>query len=329
MKKILAVAIATAFAAPAFAATSNVDIYGKLHMSVNWYNDQPDTINDIGISSNASRIGFKGSEDLGGGLKGIWQIESSVNLDEQTGTLGGRNSFVGLSGGFGTALLGNHDTPLKLVGRKVDLFGDTLGDSRNVMGGGSDTRARNVVAYISPNFSGFSGAIAYTTDLAGGGNGGDQDGQSAWNLNAEYNNGPIYVGFAYGDGDYHDDNGYDEHWRLAGSFSFGDFKVVGQYDALGVQGGSDYDAYMLGGAYKMGAMTFKANWMSGDAGDFEPEQWNIGVDYSMSKRTTVYAMYTDGQQVTLGGGGGSSDRVSGTGSNEDISALSVGVVHNF
>jgi predicted porin len=145
MKKILAVAIATAFAAPAFAATSNVDVYGKLHMSVNWYNDQPSDINDIGISSNASRIGFKGSEDLGGGLKGIWQIESGLNLDEQNGTLANRNSFVGLSGGFGTALLGNHDTPLKLVGRKVDLFGDTIADSRNVMGGGSDGRAQNVV----------------------------------------------------------------------------------------------------------------------------------------------------------------------------------------
>jgi predicted porin len=133
MKKILAVAIATAFAAPAFAATSNVDVYGKLHMSVNWYNDQPSDINDIGISSNASRFGLKGSEDLGRGLKGIWQIESGVNLDEQTGTLANRNSFVGLSGGWGTALLGNHDTPLKLVGRKVDLFGDTIADSRNVM----------------------------------------------------------------------------------------------------------------------------------------------------------------------------------------------------
>jgi predicted porin len=335
MKKILAVAIATAFAAPAFAATSNVDIYGKVHLSVNWYDDNPNDTSDIGISSNASRIGFKGSEDLGGGLKGIWQIESGVNLDEQNGTLASRNSFVGLSGGFGTALLGNHDTPLKLVGRKVDLFGDTLGDSRNVMGGGSDARARNVAAYISPNFGGFSGAFAYTTDLAGGGNGTDKEDQSAWNLNVEYGNGPIYVGFAYGDGDYHDENGYEEHWRLAGSFSFGDFKVVGQYDALGVESGDDYDAWMVGGAFKMGAMTFKANWMAGDSDDFEPEQFNVGVDYAMSKRTTVYAMYVNGEDVVLGAGGGSSDRVGGgsgiglADGDGDIAALSVGVVHNF
>ena len=375
MKKILAVAIATAFAAPAFAATSNVDIYGKLHMSLNWYDDIPTNKSDIGISSNASRIGFKGSEDLGGGLKGVWQIESSLNLDEQNGSLAGRNSFVGLSGGFGTALLGNHDTPLKLVGRKVDLFGDTLGDSRNVMGGGSDTRAQNVAAYISPNFSGFSGAFAYTTDLNGTAtpgscvpatiddheftvgenndytlahttnatsctNGGSasaaDDDQSAWNFSAQYENGPIYVGFGYGDGDYHEDNNLEEHWRLAGAFSFGDFKVVGQYDSLGsaLSGAAnrDYDAWMLGGAFKMGAMTFKANYMDGDYENVstDPQQFTIGVDYAMSKRTTAYAMYANGEYVTLGKGGGSSDQVSSCSTcGGDISALSLGVVHNF
>jgi predicted porin len=331
MKKILAVAIATAFAAPAFAATSNVDVYGKLHMSVNWYNDQPSNINDIGISSNASRFGLKGSEDLGGGLKGIWQIESGVNLDEQTGTLANRNSFVGLSGGWGTALLGNHDTPLKLVGRKVDLFGDTIADSRNVMGGGSDARAKNVVAYLTPAMSGFSGAIAFTTDLGinGTSTAGDNEDGSAWNLSAAYENGPIYVGFGYGDGDYHEWAGYEEHWRLAGSFSFGDFKVVGQYDNLGVVGYDDYTAWMIGGAFNMGAMTFKANYMDGESGDFEPEQWTLGLDYAMSKRTSVYALYVGGEDIVLGSGGGSSDRVGSGVLGGDISGLSFGVVHNF
>ena len=339
MKKILAVAIASAFAAPAFAATSNVDIYGKLHMSVNWYNDQPSDIADIGISSNASLIGFKGSEDLGGGLKGIWQLESGVDLDEQRGTLASRNSFVGLSGGFGTALIGNHDTPLKLVGRKVDLFGDTIGDSRNVMGGGSDTRAKNVVAYLTPAMSGFSGAVAFATDLTGTTTAGDAEDRNVWNLSGAYENGPIYVGVGYGDGDGHEAIGAGSHWRVAGAFSFGDFKVVGQYDSLsddnavnpgGLNG--DYDAWMVGGAFNMGAMTFKANWMAGEfdgVGGAEPEQFNVGLDYSMSKRTMVYAMYTGGEEVVLGSGGGSSDRVGSGVAGGDISGLSFGVVHNF
>jgi len=346
MKKILAVAIATAFAAPAFAATSNVDIYGKLHLSVNWFNDQPSNINDIGISNNASRFGLKGSEDLGGGLKGIWQIESGVNLDEQNGTLANRNSFVGLSGGWGTALIGNHDTPLKLVGRKVDLFGDTLADSRNVMGGGSDTRAQNVVAYLTPAMSGFSGAIAFTTDLnvtqtygpaaTSGGTtavtaSGDRENANAWNLSAAYENGPIYVGFGYGDGDYHENNGLEEHWRLAGAFSFGDFKVVGQYDALGSTSNNDFDAWMIGGQFNMGAMAFKANYMDGEYDDSsaDPEQWTLGVDYAMSKRTSVYALYVGGEYITLGKGASASDQVGSGVSGGDISGLSFGVVHSF
>src|SRR5512139_3608005 len=112
-KSLIALAVAGAFAAPAFAATENVDVYGKLHMSVSVFQDQQEDVagtaknegvSDLQISSNASRIGFKGAEDLGGGLSAIWQVESGVNLDEQTGNWASRNSFVGLKGGFGTVL---------------------------------------------------------------------------------------------------------------------------------------------------------------------------------------------------------------------------------
>ena len=111
----------------------------------------------------------------------------------------GRNTFIGLKGDWGTVLLGKHDTPLKLVGRAVDLFGDTMADSRNVMGGGSDTRANNVVAYISPSFSGFSFAAAYSTDLAAPAqlpraSTADADGAAPDNVNATYTNGPLFLG---------------------------------------------------------------------------------------------------------------------------------------
>src|SRR5574340_1647481 len=163
-KSLIALAVAGVVSAPAFAATSNVDVYGKLHVSVSVFDDQNTAAEDTQVSSNASRIGFKGAEDLGGGLSAIWQIESGVNLDEQSGTWASRNSFVGLKGDWGTAIAGNHDTPLKLVGRAVDLFGDTMADSRNVLGGGSDMRAKNTVAYITPSFSGLTIAAAYTND---------------------------------------------------------------------------------------------------------------------------------------------------------------------
>ena len=90
-KKLIVLALASAFAAPAFAATSNVDIYGQLDVSVDRVSGiQNQTSSGAGtgnsntawrLSSNTSRIGLKGSEDLGGGLAAIWQFEQAVNLD--------------------------------------------------------------------------------------------------------------------------------------------------------------------------------------------------------------------------------------------------------
>lgn len=356
-KSLIALAVASVVSAPAFAATSNVDVYGKLHVSVSMFDDQQESggghvgTNDIQFSSNASRIGFKGAEDLGGGLAAIWQIENGIDLDEGNGTWASRNSFVGLKGGWGTVLLGKHDTPLKLVGRTVDLFGDTMADSRNVMGGGSDTRAENVLAYISPNFSGFSVAAAYSTDPFQDGseydNKADADEMSVYNLNATYNNGPLYVGVGYGDGDGHEALGLGAHWRVAAGYTFGNFKLVGQYDSLEedvpVAVVGDYDAWMVGGSYTMGAMVFKANYMEGEfdnVDNFDINQWTLGMDYNLSKRTALYALYASGENVVLGSGGGSSDQIApgdsrfapagwSVGTNEDVSVFSIGMTHSF
>jgi predicted porin len=361
-KSLIALAVAGAFAAPAFAATENVDVYGKVHMSLSMVDDQLDAagpdgilgtaddaeaVNDLQITSHASRFGIKGAEDLGGGLSGIWQIESGVSLDDQTGTLANRNSFVGLKGGFGTVLLGNHDTPLKLVGRAVDLFGDTFADSRNVMGGGSDTRAKNVLAYITPNMGGFGIAAAYSTDLSAGtandlnpGAGtnldsADNEDVSVYNLNATYNNGPIYVGVGYGDGDGHEALGLGAHMRVAAGLTFGPAKIVAQYDSLEddtpLFGGGDYDAFMVGGAFTAGNVVIKANYMAGEYDNGgEPEQFAVGADYNLSKRTTVYALYVAGTEgVILGQGAGSSDKIGSGNTDGDVSAVSLGVVHSF
>ena len=334
MKKILALAIASAFAAPAFAATSNVDIYGKLSLSVNVLDDQQVGDSDLQITNNSSRIGFKGAEDLGGGLSAIWQVESGLNMDEGSGTWASRNSFIGLKGGFGTVLAGKHDTPLKLVGRTVDMFGDGFADSRNVMGGGSDARANNVVVYLSPNFSGFNLAAAYSTDPFFGGNFPDADDASVYNLSATYANGPLYLGLAYGDGDGHEEVGLGSHLRAAAGFTFGNFKVVGQYDSLedDTNGLGDYDAWMLGGSFTMGAMVFKANYMTGEFDTFtaEPQQWTVGMDYNLSKRTTIYGLYVSGEDIVLGSGAALNDQnMSVDGLGGDISGFSVGVAHTF
>ena len=325
-KSLIALAVAGAFAAPAFAATSNVDIYGKLHVSVNFVDDQPVGTSDVGISSNASRIGFKGSEDLGGGLSAIWQIESTVALDESGGNLATRNSFIGLKGGFGTVLAGRHDTPLKIVGRSIDLFGDTMGDSRNVLNDptGGEGRPNNVAMYMSPSFSGVEFAAAYITDDAAA-----NDDTEMYSLNLTYKNGPLYLGAGFLDGD---GSSVDKMWRLGAGFTMGDLKFVAQYDKRdALAGGNDSDGWMLGAAYTMGNIVLKANYVERDIDNTgnDPQQWTVGADYNLSKRTSLYALYANGEYITVGSGVGSSDQYASGVAGGDISVLSVGMIHTF
>lgn len=155
----------------------------------------------------ANRVGIKGSEDLGNGLKAIYQVELGVSLADTNDnvTSGGdaitmRNSFVGLAGSFGTVLIGRHDTPLKISTGKLDMFSDTMADYNGTIGF-DDIRADNAVAYISPSFSGFQfmGALV----APGGATGiGDENVNSdqlngAWSLAGIYSNGPFYGSIAY------------------------------------------------------------------------------------------------------------------------------------
>jgi predicted porin len=154
----------------------------------------------------SNRVGVKGSEDLGNGLKAIYQLEFGVNFGDNNipgGANGGvsiRNSFVGLAGSFGTVLLGRHDTPLKISTGKLDLFSDTMADYNGTVGF-DDIRADNAVAYISPSFSGFSfmgAAVSSGGGTAGLGNNINSDSiAGAYSLAAIYNNGPFYASAAY------------------------------------------------------------------------------------------------------------------------------------
>lgn len=331
MKKILAAAIVSAFAAPAFAATANVDVYGKLHLSINAFDDQAAGISDIGLSSNASRIGFKGTEDLGGGLAAIWQIEQTVNMDEGSGNFATRNTFIGLKGGFGTALIGRHDTPLKSIGRTLDLFGDTMAASLNVMVD-NNGRPNNVLMYTSPTFTGVNFAALYSTGSANG-NAGEPDDTDFYSLSATYKNGPLFLGLGYEDGDgLTTPTTIDKAWRLGAGFTMGNMKFVAQYDKNdATPGNNDSEAWMVGAGFTMGNVVLKANYMERDIDNTgnDPQQWTIGADYNLSKRTSVYANYANGEYITVGSGAGTSDRV-GTGvAGGDISVLSLGMVHTF
>lgn len=173
-KKLIAAAIAAAVAAPA--AMADAVIYGKLHTSIdsNDVSFDGSTVEDNWtMASRASRLGFKGSEDLGGGLKAIYQMEFTVNMDgNESGAAGQdggdgwggqRNTFIGLSGDWGTVVVGRHDTPAKMAfyAAGTDVLGDSIIDlNSGTVGVFNEFRADNAIAYVSPNFSGFTVAAA-------------------------------------------------------------------------------------------------------------------------------------------------------------------------
>lgn len=353
-KLIAALAVAGLVAAPAFAATSNVDVYGQLTLAVDHINRDSAAIDDSNaLASYASRIGFKGSEDLGAGMKAIWQIENQFNLDgahnnlpssvtgtgDSSFTAGLRNTFVGLSGGFGTVLGGRHDTPYKLATGKLDPFADTAGDYNVIVGAvqGSnnfDLRASNALAYISPTFSGFHGAIAY---VFGSETGPLNQDLSAWSLMGMYDNGPVFASLAY---EKHNisDLAVDDRdaWKVGLGYNFGNATVGLIYEKAGtVIAGSEEDrsAWYLPFTYTMGNVVLKAAY--GSAGDTVnndgAKYYTIGGDYNLSKRTKLFATYA---KTNNDNGGSYNAAVAGddsynTAAGEDPSVLQIGVRHSF
>jgi predicted porin len=364
-KKLIALAIASAFAAPgAFAATSHVDIYGTIDLSMAYVDTGISGVDkSFSLVSNVSRIGFKGSEDLGGGMSAIWQVETNLYPDGMSSNsfTSLRNSFVGLHGNWGTFLMGKHDTPVKLLGRSVDNFGNSLADSRNLLGADYyygkpefDLRAPNVIAYGTPNFSGVSALLAYVTSVGTTGNCAASQGDTNFDCNkldaysgyVKYENGPLMVGGGYekhnfqvnGEGDTPTTD--ESIWRLVGSYTIGDFKLAAQYDnsddSNAVYHYQKRDGYGLFANYTLGNVVLKANYLKagGVSGvsSSDAHQWTVGADYNLSKRTTIYGFYAkvnngDNSWYGMGVGAGTSKSIHNW--DTDPSTFSVGLRHSF
>ncbi len=341
-KSLIALAVAGSFAAPAaFAATANVDIYGIMNIAIE---DTDQDNRDLSVQDNFSRIGFKGSEDLGGGLKAIWQIESQLSSSTKnattdgvgnTGDLANRNTFIGLSGGFGTVLVGRHDTPYKIATGKYDIFADTIADYNlgrldgvSLIDAAHDARSPDAIAYISPNWSGFTLAAAVvSTNVENTSHLDSDDTFDAYSLALMYANGPLTVDVGYQDVQVVD----SKAWKVGIGYTFGDLKLGFVYEdvsdyvvasgayvaSTASPSGLDRDSMQISAAYNMGAITLKALYGQADVdvtgGDQDQDLWAIGADYALSKRTTAYVIY----------GNGDND------SGDDVSGWTVGMRHSF
>ena len=218
-KKLIALAVAGVTLAPAvMAQTANpVTLYGTLNgdfesvKATGATGTGANAGNRNRVSSNSSNIGVRGTEDLGGGLKAFFQIESLAPFDVGGGTFASRNSAIGLSGSAGTVLLGNWDTPYKSSTGDADAVYNTgISNVVNVTSGnatptgatgtvrnGFDRRSNNSVQYWTPTYNGFSGRAAYSANEArSASNAAIQQSPSLTSFSASYAAGPIYLALA-------------------------------------------------------------------------------------------------------------------------------------
>jgi predicted porin len=334
MKKSL-IALAAVAAVSAASAQSSVTVYGVIDAGITrdtgGLNPAASSVTrlDNGIAS-GSRLGFRGTEDLGGGLKANFVAETGFCADSNAGAPNfcsggnnfmGREARVGLSGGFGSLDLGRQYTPAFVVLTTVDPFGTgTAGQVTNLMdsAGGfaaagansGNPRMNNTVKYTTANFGGFSASGAYGFgEVAGNNSAGRNVG-----FNATYANGPLYVGLAY-----HAAKGgvpvfpavQDERKNvlIGATYNFGVATAHAMYgttknevaqglvaaNTAGSINNGDGRNLMVGVSVPFGSGKFVASYINHDdkgRNNFDANQFGLGYLYSLSKRTTVYTAYS-------------------------------------
>lgn len=344
MKKTLIALAVLGSVAGVAQAQSAVTIYGKVDLGITKLSG--DTTN-LGLNSSAqmqgnhqSRIGFKGTEDLGGGLSALFQIENRFNADNGTqkgASLFSGPVFVGVAGGFGTVKMGRNWSTIDSVSTAaIDPFeGDGIG-SMNAL---TTPRLNNTVTYYTPNMSGFGAQVQYIlgekpTKNADGTPFNPRNHNDGYAVGVNYNNGPIYLGAGYG---VVENTDRANIWAVSGSYAFGPAKIALGYDRSDskISGQPTAKNAVIAGTYEIGSGLIKLAYNQardsvdgtdkGLSNDASPLQLNvfdkiqkvsIGYQHNLSKRTSLYAdvartRYTD------------------PGFKNSITGVGVGVTHNF
>ena len=355
MKKSL-IALAVLAASGAAMAQSSVTLFGIVDTGVGYIDNGGNEVagstagqNKYGMttSGNAtSRLGFRGVEDLGGGLKAGFWLEGQIDGDD--GNAAGfnfkRRSTLSLMGGFGEVRLGRDLTPGYSKFISYDLFGQVgmgqfLGWSSKLYGADvGGVRADNMLSYYTPNFGGFTAGVSYGF--------GEDTASSKTNRYVggyvAFDNGPISVALAM---DKNNGNlpttpavNVDRtQVSLGGSYDFGMLKASAlvqqvEFEPTVGTGKVKVDNWALGLSAPVGPGTVKAQYASYDLKDSsnEAQQLSVGYVYDLSKRTAVYGTVSflknkGASAVSLAGNGLSLGGASG----ENQTGYQVGIRHSF
>ena len=338
---LVAAAVLASLAVPAMAA--DVTIYGRAHLSLDSLdNGEEDGTN---VSSNSSRLGFKASTKLEGGLEAFVQIEQNIRFDEGSGNWASRDSFVGIKGDFGQVRAGQFDTPLKAVRGKVDMFGDRIGDIRNLtrtstsgdtnanIGNVFDERYKNGVHYRSPSLNNFTFDLHYTPHNNTGAT--VDNVQESYSMSVSYEVKGFYAAVAYET--FEGQNDLDPSAVRVGVFyDITDaFRLAGMYQNASDVPGGDRNVYGIGASYKMGAYTLRSQYYVAGDNDTDNTGANmfvIGADRNFSKDLLMYIAYgvtsnDDSANYRVSAGGRDTQLSTITG--ENAAGLSLGIQYSF
>lgn len=303
-KSLLALAVFGAFAGTA-AAQTNVSIYGIIDIGLT-HSRSDVAATRWGIDSGnwyGSRLGFRGTEDLGGGLSAIFQLENGFSADTgalgQGGRLFGRHAWVGLQGSFGTVRLGRSWTPTySALTDVIDPFGDGLAGAAGAFFGRNifnaiDVRTQNAIFY-SNTFGGLKADVAYGLGEVAGDTSAGRQLSTAFTYTA----GPLKAVVGYHDQNDAAGTGSAKHAFIGGTYDFGAAKLhLGvdrqKTDAAGVTT-VDANDVLIGATIPVGSGKILASYnrLNDDtAANVDRKQYAVGYAYDMSKRTTLYTSY--------------------------------------
>ena len=351
-KKLIALAVIGLMSSAAFAADNNVTLYGKIDLGLvhdsGAINNSAATGSSTRLSSGVtggSRIGIKGTEDLGGGLKTSFDAETGFCADSAAGAPNfctGSNNFMGrqawlnLSGDFGTLSAGRQYTPGFLLLDQFDPFDAGLaGQSVNLFNPDL-ARANNTVAYVTPSMGGFSGVYAHAF--------GEVTNNSKSNagdtIGANYANGPLALGVTYltvNDAAGNSGDGL-KNTNLGASYDFGVATLMGEFQTTksspqipagtAPTNASNWELGVtvpMGGGVGSHLLASYVNHNDKTAANQDATQVGIGYFYGLSKMTQIYTAYAhinnkNGAAFTVG---------NATDVGVGNSSFNLGVEHNF
>jgi predicted porin len=303
MKKFATLAVLAAASVGAY-AQSSVTLFGVLDANARYVKNGDLKIKSLGSGGiNTSRLGVRGTEDLGDGLKAGFWLETGLNVDSGTQSdatrFWNRRATVSLSGNFGEVRLGRDFTPTYLGYSDYDPFGDngvgasskfdsSLGTARD-----TGTRADNQIMYLTPgNLGGFYGRAAVA---AGEGTAG----KKYYGARAGYAAGPLDVSAAYGQTEVAPLAGEDKFKTLdvGASYDFGVVKATG-YFTQSKFASQKLQVYSIGAIVPLGLGQIKAAYTHANASGTnavgvnvdanDADQVAVGYIYNLSKRTALY-----------------------------------------